>query len=288
MISKHSHDPIPWSSVSIALLVALTAIAGIWWPATYARETLYSRSGAIASDIVDLFVVVPVLLTSGIMAFRGSAPARLIWLGTQGYLFYNFVIYAFGVHFNAMVFVYCATLGLCFYATIFSIPLISLEQVAQAYAPHAPRKTIASTFLVLVLPTVIFDLREDVGALMDGIVPQSIVAANQPVNYVHILDLAFLLPSLSIAAVLLLRRKPAGYALAPALLALLAIMSVELAVIMYGMGRMGAFPVFYPAIVSFAVLALGFSALLWFYFARSGHSAVTANTDLPVPSALRG
>ncbi len=265
MTSKQPHDPILWSTVSIVLLVALTAVAGIWWPATYARETLYTRAGGVASDLVDLFLVAPVLLVSGIIAYRGSVSARLVWLGTQGYLFYNFVIYAFGVHFNALVFVYCATLGLCFYAAVFSVPFIPLEQVAQAYAPRAPRKTIAIAFLVLSLPTAMFDLREDVGALLAGTVPQSVVATNEPVNFVHVLDLAFLLPALCITAVLLFRRKPAGYALAPALLALLAIMSVELASIVTVMGRAG-FGTSYPMIGSFVVLAVGFTILLGFYF----------------------
>jgi hypothetical protein len=269
MNSKHPRDPILWSTVAIVLLVALTAVAGIWWPATYARETLYTRAGAIASDIVDLFLVVPVLAISGFMAWRGSVAARLVWLGTQGYLFYNFVIYAFGVHFNAMMFVYCATLSLCFYAAIFSVPFIRLDQVARAYAPRAPRKTIAMAFLALSLPTVLFDLREDVGALLAGTIPQSVIATNEPVNFVHILDLAFLLPALCITAILLFRRKPAGYALAPALLALLAIMSVELASLMAVMGRMGCFPIFYPMIVSFVVLAVCFTILLGFYFSSA-------------------
>ncbi len=272
MKSKQTHDPILVSTIAMALLVAATAIAGIYWPATYVRETAFTRSGGVASDIVDLWLVVPVLLISGIRAYGGSVPARLVWLGTQGYLFYNFVIYAFGVHFNALVFVYCATLGLCFFSAIFSVPLIPLGQVAQTYGPHAPRKTIAVAFVVLAIPTAVFDLREDVGALLAGQIPQSIIATNEPVNFVHILDLAFLLPALCMTAILLWRRKASGYALAPAMLALLAIMSVELASIVAVMGRAG-FGISYPMIISFLVLGAGFTVLLWFYFSFAKETA---------------
>jgi hypothetical protein len=254
-----------WSTIAIALLVAVTAIAGLYWPATYARETPYSRAGGYASDIVDLFLVVPVLLISGILGYRGSVPARLVWLGTQGYLLYNFVIYAFGVHFNALFLIYCATLGLCVYATVFSVRFIPIEQVAQAYAPRAPRKTIAIVFLVLAIPTAAFDLRDDIAAILAGRVPQDILEANQPVNFVHVLDLVFLLPALCITAVLLFRRKASGYALAPALLTLLAIMSMELVSIVTVMGRKG-FGMNVPMIISFAVLGVGFTILLWLYF----------------------
>jgi hypothetical protein len=266
MTNERTHDPMLWSTSAIALLVAVTAVAGIYWPATYARETPYSRAGGVASDLVDLVLVVPVLLISGILAYRGSTPARLVWLGTQGYLFYNFVIYAFGVHFNALFLVYLATLGLCFYATAFSVPFIPLEPIAQAYGPRAPRKTIAILLLVLALSTAAFDLLEDIPAILAGKVPQSAILGNAPVNFVHVLDLAFLLPALFITAILLLRRKAAGYALAPVLLTLLAIMSVELAVIMAVLGRAG-FGLSFPMIISFAVLGVVCATLLWFYFA---------------------
>jgi len=272
MTNERTHDPMLWSTVAIALLVAVTAVAGMYWPATYARETPYSRAGAVASDMVDLLLVVPVLLISGILGYRGSIPARLVWLGTQGYLFYNFVIYAFGVHFNALFLVYLATLGLCFYATIFSVPFIPLERIAQAYGPRAPRKTIAIAFLVLALSTAAFDLREVIPAILAGRVPESAIAVNEPVNFVHVLDLVFLLPSLCITASLLFRRKPAGYALVPMLLTVLAIMSMELGSIVAVMGRAG-FGMNLPMIISFAVLGVVFALLLWFYLSLVSRGA---------------
>ncbi len=220
----------------------------------------------------------PVLLITGIKAHRGSVPARLAWLGTQGYLLYNFVIYAFGVHFNPLFLVYCATLSLCFFAAVFSLPFIPLEQIAAAYSPRAPRNTIAIVFLLIALPTAAFDLRDDIAAILLGRVPQDVIAANQSVNFVHVLDLGFLLPALCITAVLLFRRKPAAYALAPALLTLLAIMSMELVSIITVMGRAG-FGMNLPMIVSFAVLAVGFTILLWFYFSSA---KTPAGPGLPV------
>jgi hypothetical protein len=276
MTTERTHNPVLWSTIVIVLLVALTAVAGIFWPPTYARETLYSKAGGIASDLVDLCLVVPVLLISGIKGYRGSIPARLVWLGTLGYLLYNFVLYAFGTHFNPLFLVYLATLGSCFYATVFGVPFIPLEQIAQTYAPRAPRKTAAIAFLVLALVFAAFDLSEIVPAMLAGRVPQSAIQANTPVNFVHALDLTFLLPAMCIAAVLLLRRKPSGYALALAFLALLAIMNIELAVIVAVMARMGCFPMIYPMIVSFVALGVGAAILLWFYFSSAKRGSSSA------------
>ena len=269
MTAERTHNPILWSTLAIALLVAVTAVAGIFRPATYAKETMYSSAGAIGSDLVDLLLVVPVLLISGIKAYRGSVPARLVWLGTLGYLLYNFVLYAFGVHFNAMFLVYFATLSLCFYATVFSLPFISLERISQTYRPRAPRKTIAILLLVMAILFAAFDLGEDIPALLSGRVPQSVIQVNLPVSFIHALDLIFLIPGMCIAAFLLIRRKASGYALAPAFLALLAIMNMELATLMVVMALKGCFGMFYPMIVSFAVLAVVCATLLWFYFSSA-------------------
>ena len=254
-----------WSTIAIALLVAMTAVAGLYWPATYARETPYGRAGGYASDIVDLFLVVPVLLISGAKGYLGSVPARLVWLGTLGYLLYNFVIYAFGVRFNALFLIYAATLSLCLFAAVFSLPLISLDQIALTYGPRAPRKTIAIVFLALAISTAFFELRDDIAAILAGRVPQDIINSNLPVNFIHVLDLGFLLPALCITAILLFRRKASGYALAPIFLSLLAIMSIELVSIMTVMGRL-VFGVSVPMIVFFTVLGVGFTILLWWYF----------------------
>jgi hypothetical protein len=272
MTTERTHDPILWSTIAIALLVAVTAVAGLYWPATYARETPYSRTGGYASDIVDLVLVVPVLLISGIQGYRGSVPARLVWLGTQGYLLYNFVIYAFGVHFNPLFLVYSATLSLCLYATVFCVPFIPLEQIARTYGPRAPRKTIAIVFLVLAIQTAAFDLRDDIAAIRTGRVPQDVIAATTPVNFIHVLDLGFLLPALCITGILLFRRKASGYALAPIFLTLLAIMSMELASILTVMGRAG-FGMSLPMIIFFLVLGVGFTILLWFYFSLAKRTA---------------
>ena len=278
MTPERTHNPMLWSTIAIALLVAFTAIAGLYWPATYARETAYSRAGGYASDIVDLFLVVPVLLISGIVGHRGSIPARLVWLGTLGYLLYNFVIYAFGVHFNQLFLVYCATLSLCLYATAFSVRLIPLEQLAQMYGPRAPRKTISIVFLVLVASTAFFELRSDVAAILAGRIPKDVIDATTSVDFIHVLDLGFLLPGLCVTAILLFRGKPSGHALAPAFLTLLAIMSMELVSIMAVMGRRG-FGMSVPMVVFFGVLAVGFTVLLRIYFSSAKRAALAATAS---------
>jgi hypothetical protein len=240
------------------------------------------KAGGIGSDFVDLFLAVPILLISGIRGYRGSIPARLVWLGTLGYLLYNLPLYVFGVHFNALFVIYCSTLSLCLYTTAFSVQFIPLERIAQAYGSHAPRKTAAISFLAIALLFGAFDLSEIIPSTLAGRVPQSAIQSNTPVNLVHALDLTFLLPALFIAAFLLFRNRPSGYALAPSLLALLTIMNLELAVLFVVMARMGCFPMSYPITMFFAILGIGSAILLRLYFAST---ASTVNADKKVSEA---
>ncbi len=279
MTNERPHDPILWTTVAIAILLAVTALVGILQPETYAKETLYAGAGAIGSDLVNLFLVVPVLLISGIRGYRGSVAARLVWLGTQGYLLYNLVLYAFGVHFNVLTLAYWATLSFCLYATIFSLPFIPVAQIAQTYSPRAPRKTSAILLLIMAAIFAAVDLGEDIPALLAGRIPQSVAQVGLPVSFIHALDLMFLLPGMGITAYLLLRGKPAGYALAPVFLALLAVMNMELAVLMVVMPLEGAFGMSYPMIVSFVVFGAGFTILLWFYFRSADRATVAMAAD---------
>jgi hypothetical protein len=96
------------------------------------------------------------------------------------------------------------------------------------------------------------------------------------VNPVHVLDFAFLLPAVFLTAAFLLRRRRVTYVLAPALLTLLAIMSMEIAAIGIVMGRMGSGT--NSLMIGFPVaLAVGFAVLLWVHFRSARVSAACAS-----------
>ena len=113
-------------------------------------------------------------------------------------------------------------------------------------------------------------MRGDVAAIGAGRIPKDVSDASTPVDFIHVLDLGFLLPALCVTATLLLRKRASGHA--PAFLSLLAIMSLELASIMTAMGRAG-FGMSLPMIILFAALAAGFTTLLCFYFLSAKREA---------------
>jgi hypothetical protein len=218
-----------WISFLLAVLVAVTAVAGLFWPATYAQEKpLWATEGA-GGDAVNLFVIVPILIFSAVLAHRGSLSARLIWVGTLVFILYNGVIYAFAVHFNSLFLVYCGVLGLSFYALAGSLTSLSPSEVAAVYSQRAPART---TAVVLLLIAFVFGaqwLRELIPALLSGHTPRSITDAGLMTNPVYVLDLSVVLPGFVMTAIMLLRRKPVAFILAPVLMVFVVLMTIAIA-----------------------------------------------------------
>lgn len=105
-----------WLSIPLALLVAGAGISGLLDPGLYAAETANWRTQTMGQDWINLFLVVPSLLLSAIMAQRPSKSALYTWAAVNAYLLYTFMIYSTAVHFNRMFLVYCISLGLSFYS----------------------------------------------------------------------------------------------------------------------------------------------------------------------------
>jgi len=251
-----------WATFAIAALVAITAIAGLFWAPTYARETPLWAVQAVGGDAVNLLVVVPVLLVGAIKGHRRSAAGRLVWLGALGYLLYNFVIYTLAAHFNPLFLIYCAVLGLSFYTTILSLPSLPVDDIVRRLAPRAPRRTVAILLLILATAAALAWLKEDLPASFTGRVPETVTQMGLLTNPVHVLDLSFLLPALFMTAIMLLKRKPVAHVLAPPFLVLMALISLEIAGIGVAMLWRGlAAGVAMPAF--FFALALGLATLAW-------------------------
>ena len=152
----------------------------------------------------------PSLLAAAWFASQGSARAALIWFGLLLYLAYSYVLYAFFVHFNFLFLVYVATLGF----SSFALAGAAWELDRDRFAATVERTGGARALSVLLLACAIafgaLWLSEIVPALVAGRTPGSAADAGLIVNPVHVLDLAFVLPAMIGAAMLLWRRHPLG------------------------------------------------------------------------------
>jgi hypothetical protein len=206
-----------WLSVIDALLVLLASGAGIFLKGIYARETPSGALQAIGQDIVNLVAVV-VLFIAIYFVSKGSVKAFLVWSGVLLYLLYGYIIYAFDVHFNSLFLIYVVIVGLSFYALVGSVIHMHLDDFQSSFSATTKARLVSVFFLVLGILFYLLWLREDIPALVTGMIPPSLTEVNVPTNAVHILDVGLFLPALLLTALLLWRRKLLGSLLAGSLL----------------------------------------------------------------------
>ncbi|HVW24496.1 MAG TPA: hypothetical protein VHC69_03970 [Polyangiaceae bacterium] len=235
---RSSLAPAP-AAFPLAVLVAAASLAGIYSPATYARETAAWAAQGIAQDWFDLLFTVPWLLITGALALRGSARAAILLAGGASYVLYEFVIYAFAVHFNAVFLVYCATLGLSFFSTIAAIGF------ASRLPPPVPwsnrRRGLVGGFLVLLGAMFAATwLAEILPALAKGTTPSSIIQAGLMTNPVHVMDLSIVLPIHFAVGIAVLYHRRRGVTLAPIVLAFDLVMTASIAAMMLLMRARGS------------------------------------------------
>ena len=186
------------------------------------------RAQGAGQDIVDLFLVVPLLIISLIYIRRKHRFFILIFNGIIFYILYSFFIYSFGVHFNNLFLLYCLILGSSLYIFIITVTELSGTDIKYLFSEKIPLKTIAIYFIVIAAMFYLLWLKDIIPAILNNTVPKSVSDNGLLVNPVHVLDISVALPGLIITAVLLLKKHNLGFIFAPVLLVFLIILTVAL------------------------------------------------------------
>jgi hypothetical protein len=216
-------------SFPLILLLVVASGTGVVLPSTYANESRIGAAQATGSDWLNLAAVVPILMVATIFTLRGWMGARLVWSGTILYVIYDFVYYTLTSHFNSLFLVYCAVLGLAFYALLGVLPSLSIADTAERYTRRLPAIAMAVLFLLIALGASLNWMKEMIPAVLSGQAPQGVRESGSLTEPAAVLDFAFVLPALTIVAILLLLRRPLGYLLGPILLAFVVFVALLLA-----------------------------------------------------------
>jgi len=168
-------------------------------------------------DLLNLAIVVPIGILMFVLAMKKSYWARLFILGIMAYLAYMFGFNSLSLFFNELFLVYVALFGL----NIFGI-ILGYGDVQQSgnYLKNPIKMRISGIYLMLfaIIPFIIW-LIEIISANVNDLIPESIAGMNIPVNVVHVFDIAFALPVVIIAAVLLFQGKMSGLILSSIMVA---------------------------------------------------------------------
>ena len=222
--------PATWTRLAwaAALLMAVASWAGIFVEGVYAKEAPSWATQGVGQDIANLFVVCPVMIVSAWLAGRGSLRAVLVLVGALVYVVYSYVLYAFFVHFGPWFPVYVAALGCSFYALAGSVAHLIRDDLSPWFGARVMVRAPSVFLMIFGVMFALLWIGEIAPALVAGRAPESVTAARLPVNPVHVLDLALVLPGMMATSVMLWRRRPAGYLFAAPLLVFSAVMGVAI------------------------------------------------------------
>ena len=238
-MEKKNDVNILFLSMPLSILTAIVSYAGIFIQSTYSRETISYAAQGIGQDIVNLFIVVPILLITSYFAYRKSKLGLLIWSGAISYLTYSYTIYCFGLHFNNLFVIYCIILGLSFYSLAYFVTSSLQKNVSEWFSKKISTK---STGIFLIIIAVLFYfiwLSEIIPAIMMNEIPKSIIESGLLINPVHVLDLAICLPALIITGIALIKKRKAGFLLAPTMLIFCMLMAIAIAAMVLVMKSKG-------------------------------------------------
>ncbi len=257
-------------SLLMAALIIVVSLTGLTDSEFYSVESTGWKLQAIGQDFIDLLLVTPALLVTAILAFYQKRGALSFWAGVVLYLAYTFVIYCFDVHFNRLFLAYCLLLGLSFYCCLYYL----YNSITVPFKITVRSKVNAATGMYFMFIGCLFYLlwlSEILPATITGIIPLSLQQAGLYTNPVHVLDIAILLPALSITGVLLLKNNSAAKAIVIPLLFFFVLMDITIGFLSWYMAlknneSAGPAPVIMGAL---AVVSTGF-----LIFNVPGHSAV--------------
>lgn len=218
--STRGGDAHPWDQVSRRtrrLCVATAALVVVAAVPTFFVDGILNgtavMNGSARGTALTMFALaLPVLAWGLVASTRGSVRGRAALIGALGYITYNATLLVYATPFNELFLAYVALLGLALWSLVSALldplPLLAPSSRLPARGIAAFILTVAALNALAWLRVVVPDLGDDPPGFLDG--------TGLTTNPIYVQDLAIWLPALTIVAVLLWQRRPAGVFLAGA------------------------------------------------------------------------
>ena len=229
-----------WLSISIAVLAAIAAGAGLLWPRAgnpfpfttprgdevtlsgqglYRFDSVFFAATYTAQDTVMLVLGIPLLLIALVLYRRGSLRGGLLLAGILGFFLYVYASMSLGASYNPLFLLYVALFSAGFFALILVISSLNLRALPETVLERLPRRGPAIYLFASGALTLLVWLSPLVGAMLARETPA--LLGHYTTKVTDALDLAIITPSSFIAAVLILRRNTLGYRFAFPLLGII-------------------------------------------------------------------
>lgn len=241
----------------------------------YRLDTPIAAVGFMAADVVTLILAIPLLVISTLSYRRGSLKGGFLLSGTLAYFLYNYGSLAFGSTYTNLFLVYVAIFSTSLFGLILVLTSFDVPALPAHYSTRLPRRGI-SLFLIVsgVILLLVWLVLSILPALFQGTAPLEVAFYTTFITAV--VDIGIVAPVLIAAGVLLRRRAPIGYLLAPLLLVFTVTLGLNLtaagiAQILTGVISIGQALGFTVPFVILTLIAIGLTASLFRNFSEPIH-----------------
>ena len=194
----------------------------------YRNDSLFAGALFRGTDVVTLFVCIPLLLVGFFQYRRRSLRGSILFVSMLVYFLYVGVTYTFSVAFNSLFLVYTALFSASLFAAIIALTSFNAQDLADHVISGMPHRGIAIFMFVAGLGTLMLWLSELIGPITTGQAPANL--GPYTTMFTHGFDSAVITPATVVTGIFLLKRKPLGYLFAAPLLILCTIIGVEVIV----------------------------------------------------------
>ncbi len=223
----------------------------------YRYDSVLGAVGYRAGDAVTLIWAVPLLAISIWLYRRASLRGGLLLAGTLAYFIYTYGSLAVGAAYNNLFLVYLALFSASLYGMVLSFMSIEANALPARISTRLPHRGIG-IFLIISgsVLVVIWLVLSIIPALLEGKAPPEVASYTTMITFV--IDMAIVAPALILSGILILRRAPIGYLLAPVML--IFSVSLGIAITVFGIAqflvRLVTLGQFVGFVVPFTVLTL--------------------------------
>jgi hypothetical protein len=201
---------VPYLTKILAGLMMVQAVFGLILSDQY-RDVEPIRTTWFGNDWITLVLGAPLLLVGGVYAARGSIRGLLVWLGMIAYAVYNYSFYLFGAALNAFFPLYVATLVIAAAALILALTPLNATSLAQRFHQRTPVRAVGGSLVFIGTGLAIVWLVLWAAHVFAG---RPTPVDPEAFKVVAALDLALMVPALTVGGILLWNRRPWGYIVA--------------------------------------------------------------------------
>lgn len=175
----------------------------------YALDSVSVASQGIASDVITLFIGVPLLILSLILWHKESFRGTLLLTGTLGYFLYTYTSYVFLWMYNPLFIVYVALMSLSLFSFIIMMMSMDYAHITTYFSPKLSIKLYATYQYLIGIFLFVLWMGKIFPSISEGATPVGL--EHYTTLVIQGMDLGFIVPVAILSATLLIKKKPMGY-----------------------------------------------------------------------------